>query len=329
MKRNVLAICDPEQEYAYRLMDALSRKGEFPFEIRTFTSEEKLYGALLQSPVQILLISQPVFHAEMNDWPVTRIILLWEEEARPDIELPGISKYSSVTRIMKKVMEEAAKIGNLPPPVKTDHPVRFFSFYTPVNRCLQTTFAFVTGQLLARNHKVLYLNFECCSGLEKMLGRSFETEFTQLLYYLQEPAEEFLNRMYQMTEHINGMDLVPPALCGYDLFGLEAEEWQRMMEMLCRSRYEYVILDLSDGVKGLFDILRRSNRIFTVIREDGFATAKTEQYESALKKAGYQDVAEKTAKLRLPVFQRLPRDMNHLTAGELSEYVEKVLKAYE
>ena len=130
-----------------------------------------------------------------------------------------------------------------------------------------------------------------------------------------------------MTENINGMDMVPPALCGYDLFGMEAEEWQRLMEMLCRSRYEYVILDLSDGVRGLFDILRRSGRIFTVIREDGFAAAKLEQYEAALKKAGCQDVAEKTVKLRLPVFLRLPRDMNHLTAGELAEYAEKVLKS--
>lgn len=326
MKRNVLAICDPEQEYAYRLMDALSRREDFPFEIHTFTSEEKLYGALTQLSVQILLIAQSAFHADMKSWPVTRILLLWEDEAQPDTELPGISKYSSVSRVMKTVMEEAAKIGNLPPPVKTDHPVHLFSFYTPVGRCLQTTFAFVTGQLLARSHKVLYLNFECCPGLEKMLGRSFETEFSQLLYYLQEPAEAFLKRLYGMTESVNGMDMIPPALCGYDLFGMEAEEWQRLLEILCRSRYEYVILDLSDGVRGLFEILRYSSRIFTIIREDGFAAAKLEQYEAALKKAGCQDVTEKTLKLKLPVFQRLPRDLNHLTAGELAEYARKALE---
>lgn len=328
MNRNILAICDPEQEYAYRLMDALSRRADFPFEILTFTSAEKLYGALFEKSIQILLIAQPVFHADMRNWPASQIILLWEEEAPPGLEVPGISKYSSVARIMKKIMETAAESGTVPRLVQTDHPVHIFGIYTPVGRCLQTTFAFVTGQYLARNHRVLYLNFEGCSGLADVLGRRFEGEFSQLLYYLQEPAEDFRNRLYRMVESVNGMEMIPPALCGYDLFGMRAEEWQRLLGILQNSRYEYVILDLSDGIQGLFDILHQCSRVFTIVREDGFAAAKLSQYENALKKADFMDVLEKTRKIKLPVFQRLPRDLNH-PAGELTDFVERMLKADE
>lgn len=328
MNRNILAICDPEQEYAYRLMDALSRRADFPFEILTFTSAEKLYGALLQKPAQLLLITRTVFHADMKNWPVSQIILLWEEKAPPDPEVPGISKYSSVSRIMNKIMETAAESGTVPILDQTDHPVHLFGVYTPVGRCLQTTFAFVTGQYLARNHKVLYLNFEGCSGLASVLGRSFEEEFSQLLYYLQESAEDFRNRLYRMAESVNGMDMIPPALCGYDLFGMRAEEWQRLLGILLGSRYEYVILDLADGIQGLFEILHRCSRVFTIVREDGFAAAKMAQYEQTLKKADFADVLEKTRKIKLPVFQRLPRDLNH-PAGDLTDFVERMLTADE
>lgn len=326
MIRNTLAICDPEQEYAYRLMDALSQKADFPFEILTFTSVEKLRESLMIRPAQILLISQPVFDAEMKNWPVSGIILLWESEKPPEADLPGISKYSSVSRIMKKITETAVESGNLPPPAAADHPVCIYGIYTPVGRCLQTTFSFAMGQVLARSHRVLYVNFESCSGLERMLSRSFESDFSDLLYFLQEPMEEIHRRLYRMAENINGMDMVPPALSGFDIFQMGSAEWLRFIEVLQRSRYEYVLFDLADGVQGLFEILRRCSRIFTIVREDGFAAAKLSQYEEILKRAGYEDVLEKTKKCQLPLFQKLPRDLNHMAAGELAQAAERMLQ---
>lgn len=329
MKRNLLAICDPEQEYAYRLTDALSRKADFPFETLTFTSVDRLQESLNVRPVQLLLVSQSVFDAEMKNWPVSRIILLWESERPPEGALPGISKYSSVARIMKKITETAVEAGNLSPPVITDHPVSIYGIYTPVSRCLQTTFTFAMGQVLARNHRVLYVNFESYSGLERMLSRTFETDFSELLYYMQEAEEEVHKRLYRMVENVNGMDLIPPARSGIDVFQMGSAEWIRFIEILQSSRYEYILFDLADGVQGLFEILRRCSRVFTIVREDAFAAAKLSQYEENLQRADYSDVLEKTKKCRLPLFQKLPRDLNHITAGELVQVAERVLKEDE
>lgn len=328
MKRNVLAICDPEQEYAYRLMDALGSRNDFPFEILAFTSVDKLHGSLQQKPVQILLIAQSVFHAEMKTWG-PQIILLWEEDAERPEGLPGISKYSSVVRIMKKITETALDAGSLCTLVQTDHRVAVYGFYTPVRRCLQTTFALTIGQILARRRKVLYLNFESCAGLAGMLGRQGEAEFSQVLYYLQEEPQEFLKRLYQAVEKVNGLDMVLPASCGFDLFEIGREEWQRLLELLAGSRYEIILLDLSEGIRGLFEILRQCSRIYTIVREDGFAAAKLEQYEETLEKSEYRDVRERMRKVGLPVFSQLPRDMNHLDSGELAEFAGKVLEADE
>ena len=151
LNRNRLAICDPEQEYAYRLMDALSHREEFPFEIFTFTSTQKLRECLTDRPVEFLLLPETAFHADMEGRLASKILLLWDTDGEHCPDLPGISKYSGVTKIMKKIMETASQNGSVSflPAVQTDHSVRFLGIYTPVSRCLQTTFAFAMGQLLA------------------------------------------------------------------------------------------------------------------------------------------------------------------------------------
>ena len=64
MNRRTLAICDPEEAYACRLMDALSRREDFPFEVLAFTGAERLQDSLARKPVQILLIAQGLFREE-------------------------------------------------------------------------------------------------------------------------------------------------------------------------------------------------------------------------------------------------------------------------
>ena len=82
---------------------------------------------------------------------------------------------------------------------------------------------------------------------------------------------------------------------------------------------------LADAVMGLFELLRNCSRVYTIVREDGFARAKLAQYEAALERADCGDVAEKTRRCALPVFQRLPRDLGHPEGSELAQYVEKML----
>ncbi len=332
MKRNRLAICDSEQEYAYRLMDALSRKEDFPFEILTFTSAERLRESLSQTPLQLLVIAQSAFRPEMRDWPITRILILLENSEATEPDLPWISKYTSVSRITKRIMEEAASAGSipfLPAAITGQKACSFLGFYTPVRRCLQTTLAFTAGQLLARKERVLYLNFECYSGLSAMLGRQFDTDFSDLLYHLDDPDEALLSRLYQMTETVNGMELLPPAFSSSDIFRTRQEEWMRLLEVLQTSRYSCVILDLSDSVEGLFEILRLCRTIYTIVKEDRFAQAKLEQYRLLLEKTNCPEVQDKTRLLTLPVFQKLPGDLNHMTASELAHFMERVLTDHE
>lgn len=325
MKKSILAIGDTQRDYACHLMDYLSRKELFPFEVQIFTKKEMLKEFTDNTPVPILLIAQNFYETGMEKWTSGAFILLQEEETAPE-GLTCIPKYQPAEKIIHFLMEYALPdLGGIP--VWPDgSKTQFLGIYTPVGRCLQTSFSFVLGQLLARKYRTLYLNFECFSGLSQMLGKDFLSDFSDLFHYLSGTKEQFLYRLETMTEQVNGLCVLPPFYSGRDMSLIEREEWMELFEKLRGSSYDFIILDLSAHVQGLFDILRQCSRIYTITREDGFALAKMEQYENALEQMEYQDVLKRTRKCSLPIFKRLPPGLYQMTVGELAEYTEALVR---
>ena len=93
--------------------------------------------------------------------------------------------------------------------------------------------------------------------------------------------------------------------------------------------YEYVVLDLSESMQGLFDILRLCTRVYTLTREDRIARSKLLQYEQALGLYEYEDVLGKTKMLSLSHIHRLPEELEQLTKSDLAGMVKGLLKEME
>ena len=79
-------------------------------------------------------------------------------------------------------------------------------------------------------------------------------------------------------------------------------------------------------MQGLFEILRGCKVVFTLTQEDRIARSKLLQYEQLLALYEYEDVLEKTRRLRIPQIQRLPENMEQLTRGDLAVVIKDLLK---
>ena len=262
-----------------------------------------------QNEATVLLVSQPLYERYGGEWEAGRRIILSEGRDGPPGE-QWIDKYQSVEAVVRKVLELASDAGLLPPAARAGgrEGMKLIGVYSPVGRCLQTTFSFTLGQLLARKHRVLYLNFECFSGFGKMLRKEFQADLSDLIYFLHNRDGRFPYRLESMTQKLNGLDYIPPAFSCLDLQRVEKEEWLALLDELGQSGlYEYVILDLSEVINGLFDILKLCSAVYTIVRDDGFAAAKQEQYEALLTCLDHEDILENTKKCRLPLFRQLPQ----------------------
>lgn len=117
---------------------------------------------------------------------------------------------------------------------------------------------------------------------------------------------------------------------GQNLLGITWEEWRSLFQRIEElGKYEYVILDLSESIQGLLDVLQMCIKVFTLTREDKMSQCKLDQYEQLLSLCEKEEVKGKTRKLNLPYFQRLPVEMEQYTRGELADYVRKEIETLE
>lgn len=321
---HVLAVCDSETEYAYQLVDYLSNKKGFPFQVQLFTSEKTLIKYAKDHAVSVALIAEGDYSGKMEEGFIEHILLLREDKDTKSVGLKSFYKYQSAEQLIKDLLDWIAREGILGRTIIDGKDLKLIGVYSPVGKCLKTSFSFVLGQILSKKHKVLYLNMESYSGLGKLLQKDFPTDMSELIYYLQNSREKFIYRMSSMTTRAGELDVLPPFDSFLDFISVSQEEWITLFREIERgSDYEYLILDLSDAVQGLFDILRLCDVVYTLSREDGFAMAKIAQYEEVLKKCNYEDIWKKTRHCTIPEIKNLPSGLQQLTYTELAEFVRE------
>ncbi len=325
MDKRILAIFDCEESYAYRLMEFISEKRNLPFEVYVFTDENKFYSCAKDTDIECLLVSESAYKQEVDTLKISHIIILSENGENLNKALHHVNKYQSCENILHEVMEYYTDRSEaVPAALRTGlSRMRIIGIYTPIGRCLQTTFSLTLGQMLARRFKTLYLNFEIYSGFSRLLSRSFDSDISDLMYYFSCAREKLAYRMESMVETVNGLDFIPPAEIYQNLAGIRGSQWMDLFrEIEKNSEYEYLILDLSDGIADLWEVLKGCDHIYTISRDDGVAMAKIEQYEKALEQMEYGEITARTTRWKLPVFKQLPRQFEELTYGELARYIK-------
>ncbi len=325
MDKRILAIFDGEESYAYRLMEFISEKRNLPFRVYVFTDKKKFYSCAKAEDIECLLVSESVYGQEVEVLKIPHIIILSENGENLNKALHHINKYQSCENILHEVMEYyTEKSEAVPTALRTGiRKMQIIGIYTPIGRCLQTTFSLTLGQMLARRFKTLYLNFEVYSGFSRLLSRTFDSDISDLMYYFACAREKLACRMESMVETVNGLDFIPPAEIYQNLAGIRGSQWMDLFQEIEKSsEYEYLILDLTDSIMDLWEVLKGCDHIYTISRDDGMAMAKIEQYEKVLEQMEYGEITARTTRWKLPVFKQLPRQMEELTYGELAKYIK-------
>ena len=345
-KRQRILICDSENLYGERLLEYLQQNLLFPCDVELYTSAARLQQLGKPELASLVIMSEREFSDEIlkagwirrqagtvcdhrcKESAGTELLVLNETGDYLGTDVRNISKYQSMDTICTVVSQMAlGDEGAVPGMIRHGTGMQLIGFYSPISRCLQTTTALTFGQFLARKHKVLYLNYETYSGLEELLHQSFGGSVADLLYYNECAREKLPTQLGLLTRRLNGLDYIPPMKSFIELHAIKAEQWLSLFQTLEQmTEYEYVLLDLTEMVEGLFTILRKCSQILTIVREDVFSLSKINAYEEILQEMGYADIAAKTDKWNLPIFQELPAAMDNMTHGEMAEYVRRQME---
>ncbi len=322
MNNRIFVLCDREEEYAYLMTEFLKRHRELPWEIHTYTDRERMLKEEKEE-IALLVIAESVYAEEIQRLRPLRTVILNESGLKGQDAVRNVNKYQQAENVLRELLEVYMEItGEQQPWLNTRYKTKFVGIYSPVRRCLQTSFALTLSQMLAEEHRTLYLNFEHYAGITELLPDMQTRDLADMLYFLTAEREKFKLRFQTMVQQKGKLDYIPPMKSGQNLLSVMPAEWMSLFQKIEEiGEYKYVVLDLSESMQGLFDILRMCVRIFTLTKEDRIAQSKLMQYEQVLALYEYEDVLEKTCKCSLPNIKRLPIELEQYTKGELAAYV--------
>ena len=322
-----LILCDKEEEYAQLMTEYLKKQKDLPWEMRTYTDVQELLKTEGEG-IAILVVAESAYCEELLNLAPARIVVLNESGLMRWENLYYVDKYQQADEVLRFLMEAYLEIVDTSlPRLQKNCGTVFIGNYSPVRRGMQTSLALTVSQLLAKEHATLYLNFEHYAGLAELVADTQTYDLADLLYFLDAEKEKFRLRLQSMLKHIGDLDYVPPMKSGQNLLTITEAEWLKLFQKIVElGEYEFVILDLSESMQGLFQILRLCKRIYTVTREDRIAKSKLLQYEQLLAVCDYNDVLDKTKQLSLTHIRRLPESLELLTRGELADLAQKLIE---
>lgn len=331
MNQKIMAICDIEEGYAFRMAEYMLEKVRLPYTLHLFTAASELEKFARREEIAVLLIAESalkLLKEESIRQQVLQMFVLQESEHKEWEDLCYISKYQSPERVVQLMLEYVTDLADWKmEDVERETAVKMIGIYSPVKRCLQTSFALSLGQILSKEHKVLYLNLETYSGLARLLKREFTADIMDAMYCFQSAREKLVLRMPSIIQNIGGLDYIPPSQHSFGFQEVTGEQWLDFCrDVAMIGQYEFIILDVGEGVNDLFQLLGNCCKIYTVTRDDEFAKAKLDQYEQSLKFNGLEEIAEKTVQCRFPIFRELPENLEMMTRGELAAYVRSIIK---
>lgn len=320
-----MVLCDEEAEYAQLMSEYLRKHGELPWSLSTYTSTQELLRQEKQG-MDMLVVAENAYADSLSELQPHNLVVLNESGVMQWENVHYVDKYMQAEEVRKQLLAIYADgAGTQFPKIRTGMQTKFIGNYSPVRRCMQTSFALTLGQLLAAQHRTLYLNFEHYAGFGKCMPQSPVMDLADLLYFVNAETEKFRIRMQTMLQQMGEMDYIPPMKAGQNLLTVTEEEWLGLLQKISElEEYEYVILDLSESMQGLFEILRRCSRIFTSTARDATAERKLMQYEQVLSLYAYEDVLYKTDRLDLSFIRRLPAEPEQLTRSEMAEAVKSL-----
>ena len=330
-KESVLVIFDREEEYSTKMSDFIKCHKGIPWRIKAYSDEDSLIEEEKEKNISLLVVSERSYSDRVKTLKSDKLVILNESGFRPEDTRESIDKYQAAESVLQILLQLYIEIaGEQPGMIGTGNKTKFIGVYSPVKRSLQTTFAITMSELLSGKGKTLYLNFEHYSGVAEIIAREGEMDLADLVYFLNSDINKFKLHFQTVIKEVSGTTFVPPVRYGQNILSITGKEWMTLLKKISESEmFDYVVMDLTDSLQGLPDILRICSRVFTVQREDSYAQLKMMQYENMLNDYDYGDVIEKTTRFVFPKFHYLPSSIELYARGDLADFVRKKLKEAE
>lgn len=327
-----IVLFDVEDVFVKGLCAYLNDRYQAYFESMAFDDADKLLNYLKGNECRMCFVSKAKLDAyQMEQLLGFDIPLVWFCTLRQE---EGIFQFQPVSRIAKEILDrylEAYADDCMPQHCQNQNrKADIIGFYSPQRSNWQSMTAIAFGQQLAAKRKTLYLNFEPFSGFSYLLQKKFSHDLSDLLFYLKEDEGKLLLRLQSILEKTGELWYIPPAASFPDIRETGLKTWKTLLYFLMyQTDMEVLILDFSEQVDGLFELLSMCD-VICMGSEDHFLwQAKKEEYLHLVQGLKKEDILSKTVEYHIPTVRQTGRISGLLRCEEIRKIAESLLQKLE
>ena len=145
---------------------------------------------------------------------------------------------------------------------------KIIGIFSPVHRIGKTTYGLKLGEEMAATENVLYLNLEIYGGIGGHFEEGEQT-LADVLYYARQEKGNLGLLLTTVVKHRKNLDYIVPMPVAEDVKSVKAEEWLMLIRrILEQSIYDVIILDLDEGISGVYELLRACTKIYLLYTQD-------------------------------------------------------------
>lgn len=290
-----LVICDSEEGYAQALAMYFMRKKELAAEVQVCSTVTQVMELEKTKKIHLLFLAGEYAKEAKGKLQAEKIFLLTIGTEEADGE-NQVYKYQSG----EKIVEDMIRICG--PEASENESIykggrkqggKIIGIFSPVHRIGKTTYGLKLGEEMAATENVLYLNLEIYGGIGGHFEEGEQT-LADVLYYARQEKGNLGLLLTTVVKHRKNLDYIVPMPVAEDVKSVKAEEWLMLIRrILEQSIYDVIILDLDEGISGVYELLRACTKIYLLYTQDLYGQAKLRQFENEVNLLGYEDILRK------------------------------------
>jgi len=256
-----LILCDVDTTYA-RAFASYMMEHIPNIHISIFTTEESFYaddqdydyGILSKEFIEIASFKQKSC--------IKALYYLSEETDSDEMPFPVVNKYQDMEAIIHQIKGLAASTDMSSKRNKEKEAV-VTGVYSPISHELQLPFAMSLGQIYKDKERVIFLDLEEISILNRLIEGNGQGNLMDLLYKLQSDNGNNLAIEDYVVSYM-GIDYIPSFIGPEDINEINGVTYQILINQIRKLGYDRIIVLFGRAVSGFSDILSTIDQLIVV-----------------------------------------------------------------
>ena len=235
-------------------------------------------------------------------------------------------KYQSAANIISYLSDDIRNTNIISDEIDSSVSRRLVGVYSPVNNCLKTTYSLTYGTILAEKDNVLYINLEGYNGLARLLEYENEVTLMDLLYEYSLYPDNIQEYLPKYIKQLDQLNILLPVKSPFQLQEIDVSLWLSFLRSLVQTGlFETIILDMSDTVRNVLDILNVCSDIIMPYRKDMMSMAKLKDFdEECSRYPSGEELKKKVRKIRFPYFDDIGGSLFNLKNSQLGIHIRDI-----